>query len=162
MFHNLLLAVDGVEPDQIGTSVAIALARQHTAAVHVVHVNQYLLGGRGLTAETPEEAADVVRTAVAELQAAGIRATGSVRRATCFGVAAAIVDTAHHRPADAIVLGSHRRRGLRRLRSQGIRERVTRLTAVPVLTAPAPLVVTHLPVRPHRVPSHSGPAAMSR
>ena len=47
--------------------------------------------------------------------------------------------------ADAIVLGSTRNRRLGRLFSGQVRERTTRLTALPVLTAPAPLKVTSTP-----------------
>ncbi len=43
--------------------------------------------------------------------------------------------------ADVIVLGSCRRNGMRRLFSRGVRERVLRLTCLPVLTAPAPLKI---------------------
>ena len=50
--------------------------------------------------------------------------------------------TALERSADAIVLGSTRSRRLGRLFSPQVRERTTRLTALPVLTAPSPLQVT--------------------
>jgi hypothetical protein len=52
------------------------------------------------------------------------------------------VTTALERSADAIVLGSTRNRRLGRLFSPQVRERTTRLTALPVLTAPSPLKVT--------------------
>jgi hypothetical protein len=42
------------------------------------------------------------------------------------------------------VLGSNRNRRLGRLFSGRVRERTTRLTSLPVLTAPAPLTVTRL------------------
>ncbi|HXN59198.1 MAG TPA: hypothetical protein VN886_01985, partial [Acidimicrobiales bacterium] len=51
---------------------------------------------------------------------------------------------ARERAAGAIVLGSTRNRRLRRLFSAQVRERTTRLTSLPVLTAPAPLRVTPL------------------
>ena len=44
--------------------------------------------------------------------------------------------------ADAIVFGSNRSRHLGRLFSPQVRERTTRLTSLPILTAPAPLRVT--------------------
>jgi hypothetical protein len=56
-------------------------------------------------------------------------------------VASRISDEARKRNADAIVLGSRRRRRLGRLFSSQIRERTTRLTSLPVLTAPSPLEV---------------------
>ena len=46
------------------------------------------------------------------------------------------------RSADAVVLGSTRNRRLGRLFSAQVRERTTRLTSLPVLTAPSPLRIT--------------------
>jgi Universal stress protein family len=55
---------------------------------------------------------------------------------------ARIVAAAYERSADAIVLGSNRNRRLARLFSTRVRERTTRLSSLPVLTAPSPLQVT--------------------
>jgi hypothetical protein len=60
---------------------------------------------------------------------------------TCFGVADHLVAEADRWSADVIVLGSCRRHGMRRMLSRGVRERVLRLSCLPVLTAPAPLKV---------------------
>jgi K+-sensing histidine kinase KdpD len=46
---------------------------------------------------------------------------------------------ARERDADAIVLGSQRRRRFGRLFSTQVREQTTRITELPVLTAPSPL-----------------------
>ena len=139
MFQRLLLAIDDSDTGPVAVSFAIAMASPRTA-VQVVHVNQYQVGGRGLTVETRDEACRPVHAAVAELIAAGVAATGCVWTATCFGVADRIVAEADRWKADAIVLGS-RRRG-RRLFGQGVRARGIRLSQLPVLTSPAPLKVT--------------------
>jgi nucleotide-binding universal stress UspA family protein len=149
MFQRLLLAIDGSDAGPVAISFAIAMASPGTA-VHVVHVNQYQVGGRGLTIETGEEACRPVQVAVTELLAAGVRATGVVCTSTCFAVADRIVAEADRWAADAIVLGSHRRRGGRRLLGQGVRARITRLSQLPVLTAPAPLKVIRRPGREGR------------
>jgi nucleotide-binding universal stress UspA family protein len=48
---------------------------------------------------------------------------------------------------DAIVLGSRRLRGIERLSGRGVRERVVRLSPLPVITAPTPVVNgTHTPL----------------
>jgi nucleotide-binding universal stress UspA family protein len=143
MFQRLLLAIDDCDTGPVAVSFAIAMASPRTT-VHVVHVNQYQVGGRGLTVETREEACRAVHDAVAELAAAGVPATGCVWTATCFGVADRIVAEADRWAAGAIVLGSRRRR---RLFGQGVRARVIRLSPLPVLTAPAPLKVTRRPGR---------------
>jgi nucleotide-binding universal stress UspA family protein len=154
MFQRLLLAIDGSDAGPVAVSFALALASPGTA-VHVVHVNQYQTGGRGLTTETGGEACQPVHVAVTELLAAGVPATGVVCISSCFAVADRIVAEADRWAADAIVLGSHRRRGGWRLLGQGVRARITRLSQLPVLTAPAPLKVSRrvgrhgLADRPH-------------
>jgi nucleotide-binding universal stress UspA family protein len=146
MFQRVLLAVDGSDAGPVAISFTMALAPPG-AAVHVVHVNQYQLGGRGLTVETGDEARGPVHDAVADLLAARLRATGVVCTSTSFGVAERIVAEAERWAADAIVVGSRRHRGCRRLLGQGVRARVIRLSQLPVLTAPAPLRVSRRPGR---------------
>jgi nucleotide-binding universal stress UspA family protein len=146
MFQRVLLAVDGSDAGPVAISFTMALAPPGTA-VHVVHVNQYQVGGRGLTVETGDEACGPVHEAVADLLAAGVRATGVVCTSTCFGVAERIVAEAERWAADAIVVGSRRHRGCLRLLGQGVRARIIRLSQLPVLTAPAPLKVSRRPGR---------------
>ena len=141
MFQRILLAVDAGDAGRVATSFTVALARKCGAAVHVVHVNEYLLGGRGITSETPAEAADVVADALRDMHAAGVRATGMTYRTTVFDVPAAICDLADQVRADVIVVGSRRRRILPSFMRRGTREHIARRTALPVITAPAPLRV---------------------
>ena len=55
MFQRLLLAIDDSDTGPVAVSFAIAMASPGTT-IHVVHVNQYQVGGRGLTVETRDEA----------------------------------------------------------------------------------------------------------
>jgi nucleotide-binding universal stress UspA family protein len=151
MFQRLLLGIDDSTAGEISTSFATAVARQHASSVLVLYVNPYVLGGRGTTVLSSKEAEQLVDRAVDELRANGVEASGTVRRATCFDVAGRIVETAGEWSADAIVVGSHRHRRLRRLFGQGVRERIVKLSALPVLTAPAPLKVG-IGVRPPALP----------
>jgi len=144
MFDRILLALDDSPAGEVATVFATALARRADASVHVLHVNERLVGGRGVTLRTRLEATDLVAGAVRQLADAGVRAGGSVRVSSYRGVPAVIVATARERSADAIVVGSHRNRRLGRLFSAQVRERTTRLTSLPVLTAPSPLKVTAL------------------
>jgi nucleotide-binding universal stress UspA family protein len=139
MFQRFLLAIDETTAGELSVSFASALARENGASVHVFHANEFLLGGRGVTVETQEEAAHVVDGAVDQLRAAGVEATGECALANCFTLAPRISDAAALAGADAIVMGSHRHRRFVRLFGRGIRERVTRITPLPVLTAPSPL-----------------------
>lgn len=140
MFQRILLALDSGDAGAVATSFTVALARKCNAAVQVVHVHEYVLGGRGLTSETPAEAADIVAGALRDLHAAGVNATGVTYRTTSFDVAAAIADLAEQCRADVIVVGSRRRRFASFLR-RSTRERISRQTPLPIVTAPAPLRV---------------------
>lgn len=140
MFQRILLALDAGDPGAVATCFTVALAKKCQAAVYVVHVNEYLLGGRGLTAESPAEAADIVTDALRDMHAAGLVATGVTYRTTVFDLPAAICDLADQVRADVIVVGS-RRRGLPLVPRRRIRDRIERRTPLPVVTAPAPLHV---------------------
>jgi nucleotide-binding universal stress UspA family protein len=142
MFDRLLLALDDSPAGEVATVFAGALARRTGATVHVLHVNERLVGGNGVTLRSRAEATELVTAAVAQLAEAGVRAGGSVWVSAYRGVPARIVAVARDQSADAIVLGSNRNRRLGRLLSARVRERTTRLTSLPVLAAPAPLHVT--------------------
>ena len=122
MLKRILLALDSSDSGQVAISFTIALAGSDTE-VRILHINELLLAGRALTAETPTEARFLVDDAVLQLRccgvtATGVVATGVVATATCFAVAECIITEADRWSADAIVLGSARRRGLRRIVSQ--------------------------------------------
>ena len=138
MFKRILLAVDGTEADEVATSFVTGLARQSSATVRVLHVNEYLAGGRGFARSTDKEAGQIVDQVARSLVVAGVPADGEVRLAYSFDMPTRIVDAAAEWSADVIVVGS-RRRGRRWFTGQGMREKVTSLTALPVLTVPAPL-----------------------
>ena len=108
----------------------------------MLHVNERLVGGNGVALRSRQEATDLVSDAVRQVAEAHVHAGGSVCVAPYRRVPERIVTTALERSADAIVVGSTRRRRLGRLFSPRVRERTTRLTALPVLTAPSPLQVT--------------------
>src|SRR5580698_2472226 len=108
MFNRVLLAIDDSPSSEAAISFAIALAWQSSGAVRVVHVNEYLVGGRGFTVETQTEAIDHLENAVSLLRAAGIPTEGSLYMSSCFGVEARIANAASDWSADVILLGSRR------------------------------------------------------
>jgi nucleotide-binding universal stress UspA family protein len=127
MFSRILLAIDDSKSSEVAVSFATALARQYSSAVRVVHVNEYLVGGRGFTVETQGQAIGHLEQAVSTLRAAGIATEGSLYLTSCFGVEARITNAAHDWSADVIILGSRRRRRFARFGGKGMRERVTSL-----------------------------------
>jgi nucleotide-binding universal stress UspA family protein len=142
MFTQLFLAIDDSPGSEVATAFATALARHHAASVHVFHVNEYLVGGRGLTLRTQADAKDLLAGVIDQLRTAGLTATGSSVRATYREVPSRIATAALERGSDAIVLGSQRHRRLGRLFSPNVRGRVMRLTSLPIVTAPSPLDVS--------------------
>jgi nucleotide-binding universal stress UspA family protein len=161
MFKRILLAIDDSPSGSAAVSFAIAMAKD-SGVVHVVHVNELLVGGRGHAVETRQEAAAVLDTALADLRGAGVAATGVVFTTNCFSVAPSIARAAADFSADVIVLGSRRRGRLALLRGKSMRERITGLTSLPVMTSPPPLRVDKrgtmipgvpaVPGRPERTP----------
>jgi nucleotide-binding universal stress UspA family protein len=107
--------------------------------VRVVHVNELLVGGRGYASETERESMEIVDHAVGYLRREGVNADGVHHLANCFTIADRIAEAAQDWGADVIVFGSKRRRWLPRFGGAGLRERVTGITGLPVLVAPAPL-----------------------
>lgn len=141
MFQKLLFAMDDTERSQVALSFATSMARECSALVHVLHVNEYVVGSRGIPVYTDEKAIALVTEAICQLRSQGIRASGSVRRALYRRVAPTIASMATAVSADAIILGTGRSHHLGRLFSPQVRERVIRLTSLPVIAAPAPLGV---------------------
>jgi nucleotide-binding universal stress UspA family protein len=144
MANRLLVAIDDSKCAQPAIDHASAMARRDGASIHVLHVNTRPIGGRGFTVLTRGEADALVRAGLDQLGELGVEATGSVSTTLPFYIAEAIVDVALEKGCGAIVLGSARRRGPARLFGQGVRERVVRLSPLPVIISPAPL---HVPAR---------------
>jgi nucleotide-binding universal stress UspA family protein len=146
MFRRILVGVDDDEQAAVTLSFVTALARQHDAEVLVLHVNELVVGGRGMPLRSDDEATAIVVDAMRHLRDQGIVADGSVRRARYQKVPHRIASMAGECSADVIVLGSSRKRRFGRLGSKQVRERTTRLTTLPIVVAPAPL---RLPTRGH-------------
>jgi nucleotide-binding universal stress UspA family protein len=139
MFEQILLAIDDSPASEVAIAFAGALAARHHSSVHVFHVNEYVVSGRDVTLHTRDEARDLLAAAMERLNDAGVTASGSCRVASYRKVPGCIAEAALEQAADAIILGSNRQRRLGRIFSLKVRERTTRLTSLPVLTAPAPL-----------------------
>ncbi|MGH7541174.1 MAG: universal stress protein [Gemmatimonadota bacterium] len=125
--------------DRAGAALphAIRLAELHEAELHLLHV--LVLHGPSAVEGMEvfpgeEEAREALEGAVRK---AG---EGSVVHSMTRSIAAApaILDYAHERGIDLIVMGSHGRRGLRRLLLGSVTEEVLRASGCPVLTVHGP------------------------
>jgi nucleotide-binding universal stress UspA family protein len=139
MWDRLLLAIDQYESGQTALRFTAELAALTSADVRVLHVRELSGLARVPPIETPAEADTLVEEAVFSLRLAGVGAEG---RACSFledQVPFRIVEESLYWICDAIVLGTRRLRGVSRLSGRGVRDRVIRLTILPVLAAPTPL-----------------------
>ena len=123
----------------MASAFAGALAAQSGGSVHVFYVNEHLVACKGVLLLTADDARALVTRTIDHLHTAGVSADGSIRVAPCRHVPRLIAGAALAQGADGIVLGSRRQRRFGRLFSGNVRERTTRHSSLPVLTAPSPL-----------------------
>jgi nucleotide-binding universal stress UspA family protein len=150
MYSRVLVVVDATERSAPALAMAAGLAPQRGAVVIVLHVNEYQVGGRGLTVLSARESDQLVDDSVAELNRIGVAAWGLSRRATVFDVWRVVADTARALDAEVVVLPSARRRradalarAVRRvlpgLAGAAPAARIAALSGRAVLEAPLPL-----------------------
>jgi nucleotide-binding universal stress UspA family protein len=140
MWNHLLFAIDRYESGQTALGFTAGLARATGSDVRVLHIRELSKWARVPPLETPDQADRLVAEAVETLRQAGVVADG--RSYSCLEdlVAQRIVEESAYWLCDAIVVGTRRLRGLSRLSARGVRERVLRLSIVPVVAAPTPLI----------------------
>lgn len=141
MSYKILLAIDQFEDGCAAVDVTVGIASVTQAKVHVVHVREVPRSLRVPPLETEQEAQTVVDGAVAILRAAEIEAEGTAISDRETRVARRIVEGAASNHCDAIVLDSLRLRGIQSIMGHGTRERVLRLSPLPVVVTPPSLSV---------------------
>ncbi len=142
LYKKILVPVDGSETSLLGLRHAILLAKDVGAALRLIHVvHDYLVAdGRHGLAKWSELLKDLREQGRRLLdEAAGIaRGQGLEVETECVetpmgSVGAAITQFATQWPADLIVIGTHGRRGIRRLVMGSDAEYIVRTAPVPVL-----------------------------
>ena len=141
MRNKLLLAIDQFEPGQAAVDFTIGLAATSRSDVQVLHIREVPTSLRVPPLETVAEAHVLVEETVRRLQTAGIAAEGEAHSDRETHVARRIVEEASRRMCNAIGLGSLRRRGLQSIMGHGTRERVLKLSPLPVIVTPPALCV---------------------
>jgi|HigsolmetaAR203D_1030402.scaffolds.fasta_scaffold00363_4 nucleotide-binding universal stress UspA family protein len=145
MYKNILVPVDGSEPSELALREAIRLSKSLGATLHVMHVvDEFFLTPMDtsylssvyysdLTAALRKAGQQILDRADTIARQEG--ATYKTALVETFGrrVAQIIVEQAKETSADLIVMGTHGRRGLRRLVMGSDAEGVLRTTTVPVL-----------------------------
>lgn len=142
MYRKILVPVDGSEASTLGLQEAIKLAKDFGAVLKAIHVvNDLVLVN---TSYFPQSVYDQTMAALRQggkkiLESAQAAARASAAELqidlldTVGGPADAIIADAKTWGADLIVMGTHGRRGLRRLALGSDAEMVLRASPVPVL-----------------------------
>ena len=142
MYQNILIAVDGSTASQRGLAEGLRLAKAVGSRVMLVHVvNALILESeiastayyRALAEAFRKEGLEIIEAAAAVARASGVPFEQKLIEKIGAHAWDEIVTAAKDWRADLIVLGTHGRRGLKRLVMGSDAELVLRHSSVPVL-----------------------------
>ena len=143
MYSHILVAVDGSDTSNLALDEAIMLAKDHHSALRLVHVVDLTLAYSTVEAPYVADYEKAVRAAGQKVItdcSAIVRETGIKFDTKLIvidipnqHVYDAIEEEARRWPADLIVVGTHGRRGFRRLFLGSIAEGISRIATRPVL-----------------------------
>ncbi len=141
MYKCILVPVDGSQTALGAVDHAVALAKALGARIHLVSVidlypyvgigAEYALGQVDFTAAATANANKALAEASGRVQAAGVDCAQSAVESG--SAEEGILDTAGQVVADLIVMGSHGRRGMRKLLLGSVAQRVLQGSPLPVL-----------------------------
>ena len=147
-YKRILVPVDGSATSSKGLHEAIELAKAQGASLRLVHVAdehsiavmgiEYAAGMDELMQSVTAAGRNVLRNAERVVRRAGLEPTAAMLETLTGPVADPIVAEAKKWRADLIVIGTHGRRGMRRLVMGSDAEQIVRLSPVPVLLVRSP------------------------
>lgn len=140
-FERILVPTDFSDTAAKALDVAVDLAKKYGATITLLHVYEvpvypYLGSMVDFDFVTPirDAAQKELASAFDTLKLRGVEA----RSELLFGVPwSVILETADHRKADLIVMGTHGRKGVMHALLGSVAEKVVRLSPIPVLTVRA-------------------------
>lgn len=145
MYKHILVAIDDSETSKKALDEAILLAKFHDATLEIVHaVDESLLQsvsahGAALANAEPlqkamtENAQAVLDQAKEAAAAEGVTSQTRLLISQDLHVADQIAEIAEHNNVDLLVMGSHGRRGFRRLLLGSVAENVLRKVGISIL-----------------------------
>ncbi|MDR5762742.1 universal stress protein [Caballeronia sp. LZ035] len=146
MFKRILVAIDGSRTSQHAFDAALDLAATHQAVMqpfYVVETGPMYMDVPGydptsLQKSLMEQGAELARDTAAAMKARGIAGDVVTVEATASDdVATLIIQAAGAFNADLLVMGTHGRKGFRRLIVGSVAERCLRQATLPVLLIPS-------------------------
>jgi nucleotide-binding universal stress UspA family protein len=145
MFKRVIVAIDGSRTSHRAFETALDLAVIHGATVQAFYVVEntalyYDVSGfdaSGLQKQLAAEGADLGREAAEAMKARGVPGEVKLAEATSIDdIAELVLAAAGTFQADLLVMGTHGRKGVRRLLLGSVAERCLRQATVPVLVIP--------------------------
>jgi len=142
MYRRILVPIDASRTATLGLREAIRLAKDQGAALRVVHVVDKMaiigvaeagMNPRPVLARLARSGRAVLDAARRSAKKAGVGAETVLFEPVTKRVADTVLREAKRWRADLIVMGTHGRRGMRRLVLGSDAEQVVRLAEVPVL-----------------------------
>jgi nucleotide-binding universal stress UspA family protein len=165
VYTRILVPIDGSETSAHALDTALQLAREHDAAlkaIYVVDVPQLMYSGPGCDPSLVrdafvKESVIVLADAAAKMLRAGVKGSTRVLEVDPLGddIAQRITVAANEFAADLVVMGTHGRRGWRRLVLGSVAERFLRISTRPVLLIPLHAVARSKP-RDVSIPEAAG------
>jgi nucleotide-binding universal stress UspA family protein len=147
MYAKILVPVDGSATSARGLAEAIALAKIVSGRIRLVHiVNELIVAPAYPAGMQADQVIDsmrahgktVVQDSEKQVRAAGLEPESVMIESVGGAAGDIIVEQAAKWGAELIVLGTHGRRGLRRMVLGSDAEHVVRQSSVPVLLVRAP------------------------
>ena len=143
MYKHILVAVDGSSTSDLAIQEAVKLAKAQRARLRLVHVVDEVVTDSYLEFEPPEDLFESIRKrgqavldkAMVLVRPSGVEAETRLLELDklMLHIADLIAAEADAWPADLIVIGSHGRRGVRRMFLGSVAEGVARIASKPVL-----------------------------
>jgi nucleotide-binding universal stress UspA family protein len=141
MYQRIVVAVDGSDTSNLALQEAVKLAKDQHSALRLVHVVDLTIAYSSVDAphvfeyQRAMEAAgqQVIADCSAVARAAGIEFDSKCVATFAKHVYDVIEEEAKEWAADLIVIGTHGRKGIRRLLLGSVAEGLTRVSSKPVL-----------------------------
>ncbi|WP_323123214.1 universal stress protein [Burkholderia alba] len=146
MYKRILVAVDGSETSRHAFEAALALARSNDAELQPYYVVEnaaiyYNVPGYDpsvLHNQLVAQGNDLSKDFAQQMKAAGVKGEMKLDEASSLAdVSSLILDGAKAFGADLVVLGTHGRRGFKRLVLGSVAEQCVRQATLPVLLIPS-------------------------
>ena len=142
MYKRILVPLDGSRTSQLGLGEAVKLAKTQGSSLRLLHVVDELVvvsasemsyGVDDMIAALKEEGRSILEKGAAHARKHGLKVQTALIESVGGSAARVIVDEAKRWKASLIVLGTHGRRGIKRLVMGSDAEEVVRNTPSPVL-----------------------------